>query len=174
MRRTVHIHLTALAVVVLLVANWSAAANAAGTAEKKITVSAPVEEVWQIVRLHTDASRKVLSCNIRKDVIVETFRALPVIGDADCVYEESQSGNSMEYKLIRSNKLKEFSGRWTLTSISKNETEVDLTSTVETGLHIPFADKVTANALGKMVGKRLSDLKENAERNNSRTIASIP
>src|SRR5688572_23566604 len=58
---------------------------------------------------------KVLDSQPDHALLEETFKGLPIIGDAVCVYEEHYDANRrIDYHLVRSDKFKAFEGGWEL------------------------------------------------------------
>jgi hypothetical protein len=112
----------------------------------------------------TDGSVKVLETNPEHSVLEETFKGLPIIGDAVCVYEERYDQNRrIDYHLLRSDKFKAFEGGWELAPAPDGSTLVKLRHYTDTGLRIPFARQITDGATMKDIQKRLSVLKQQAE-----------
>lgn len=137
-----------------------------------VTVNARPGLVFEAIRMQrtTDPARKVISSSGNEIVIDEHFHGLPVIGRARCTYKEIESPpERLEYCLIDSDKFKTFAGSWTLSpSADGQSTEVRLTTSLETGLRLPFAKQLTNTHALKDVQRRLHRVKTHAEEQEKR------
>jgi hypothetical protein len=68
----------------------------------------------------------------------------------------------IDYSMITSNQFKTFEGSWVLTPDGEN-TIVDLTSSLDPGLRVPFWKEITKMATMKHIKKRLADVQHDAE-----------
>src|ERR1700728_4639971 len=104
-------------------------------------VKAPPKVVWDAIRDQRKADtehRKVISYHDNEATIEEKFPGLPIIGAATCLYKECEVPlKRIDYSMISSDKFKSFAGSWVLTQDGDN-TIVDLTSSLDPGLRVPF------------------------------------
>jgi len=122
--------------------------------------------VWEAIRHQrkTDAEhRKVISYHDNEATIEEKFPGLPIIGAATCLYKEYEVPlKRIDYSMINSNQFKTFEGSWVLTPDGEN-TIVDLSSSLDPGLRVPFWREITKMATMKHIRKRLDDVQHDAE-----------
>lgn len=116
-------------------------------------------------RIEDPGGTKELSRSENEILVEETFFNLPVIGRAMCTYKETYRDNSVEYKMVTSNRFKSFQGSWTLKP-DKNgsDTYVELSSFVDTGLCVPMGRQITNFVTLRDVKERLLFVKHSAER----------
>jgi len=104
-------------------------------------------------------------------VVEETFSGIPLIGATKCLLQEDSEvpGKRMDFCLLRSDKLKQFKGSWTLTPCADGkQTSIRLTTYCDSG--VPFARNITNSTMFKNERVRLANLKELAE--SMQTVAS--
>jgi hypothetical protein len=115
---------------------------------------------------------KVLESAEDHALLEESFKGLPIIGDAVCVYEERYAPHQrIDYHLVRSDKFKAFEGGWELVPNNDGSTSVTLRHYTDTGLRIPFIRQITDSATMKDIEKRLSDLKQQSEAKHNHQAA---
>lgn len=166
----------------LLVAYLSTYAAAAQGAEKKtgtggatarVNITAPVGVVWDVVHIERASDpdliySKVLERNGNKVVLEQKFSSVPILGEAVCqLAQEETPLKRIDYSLMRSNKYKEMCGSWVFTEMPDGSTQLELCSTVDTG--IPLAKGLVHMMLKDKLQKRLERIKKASE---SREIAS--
>lgn len=133
-----------------------------------MVIKAKPELVWDAIqgqRKSDHEHRKLVSYQNEEAVIEEKFGGLPVIGEATCLYKECEIPlKRIDYSLISSDRFKTFEGSWTLTpSQDGQNTTLNLSSSADPGLRIPFWKELTKMATTKHVKKRLEDVRHDAE-----------
>lgn len=131
--------------------------------ESKV-ISAPIRVVWEAVKaqkVNDPEHRRVISTKGSVSVVEEKFSHIPVLGTATCQYsQEELSGNRLEYKMISSDKFVAFEGQWELKPTADGQTSVTLSSFVDSGLRLPFADKITRANTKRSVSARLVEVEQ--------------
>jgi hypothetical protein len=131
--------------------------------ESKV-ISAPLKTVWQAVKAqktNDPEHRRVISTNGTVSVVEEKFSHIPVLGTVTCQYSQAEiAGNKLEYKMISSDKFVAFEGEWELKQLADGQTSVTLSSFVDSGLKLPFADKITRSNTKRSVTARLSEIEQ--------------
>ena len=134
----------------------------------QMVVHADAAHVWHAIRALRDddpESVKMISQAPGEDVLEETFEDLPIIGKATCRYKETYKPyERIEYRMIQSDHFKAFEGSWVLTPMGNGEqTQVELSSYIDTGLVLPFAHQLTNMSTLRNVHKRLDEVKKAVE-----------
>jgi hypothetical protein len=131
---------------------------------QQAVLNAPVRVVWDALRkerMNDPQHRQILSSGGGDYVVKENFEHLPVVGQATCIYKEHEVPMSkLQYQMVTSDKLKAFEGVWVLTPRAGNQTVLQLSSRIETGISMPFSRQITRDATMKSIDRRLSDIKE--------------
>lgn len=131
--------------------------------ESKV-ISAPLKTVWEAVKAqkaNDPEHRRVISTNGPVSVVEEKFSHIPVLGTVTCQYSQQEfSGNKLEYKMISSDKFVAFEGEWELKQMADGQTSVKLSSFVDSGLKLPFADKITRANTKRSVTARLIEIEQ--------------
>jgi hypothetical protein len=129
--------------------------------QESIVVPATTQFIYRAIQKarNTGGSRKLVSYKNNQAVVEELFDGLPLIGTANCTYKEVEtSPTRIDYSLLRSDKLARFDGAWILTAENDGRTKITLSSTTVCGIHLPFADKLTAQAALKRIERRLQEI----------------
>jgi hypothetical protein len=138
-------------------------------------ISAPLNTVWEAVKaqkINDPVNRHVLSTSGPVSVVEETFNHVPVLGTVTCQYTQHElPGNKLEYKMTNSNKFVAFEGEWKLTKLADGQTSVTLSSFVDSGLKLPFADKITRMSTKKSVTARLTEIEQWVDKDKKSHIA---
>jgi hypothetical protein len=132
-----------------------------------IVVNEPQDITFKAIeRLRTTVKhRKLESYNPPVAIIREQFPSLPLIGERTCLYKEVEDApNRIEYSLIKGDNVKEFKGVWSLKPLSKNSTEVTLTTYADAGVRIPFWKEISKEATTRVVHQRLRELQLEAHK----------
>lgn len=137
-----------------------------------VILDAPPTQVWDAIkaaRASDPAHRHVVSSNGPDYVIEETFNKIPMLGQVSCKYAEHEvADKKLQYKMISSDKFIAFNGEWELNSIgSGKQTALTLTSFVDTGCKLPFADKITRDSTKKSIDGRLAAVKNELTRSKT-------
>jgi hypothetical protein len=131
-------------------------------------IDQPVEVVWQAIqamRTNDPEHRKLLSYSHNEAIIEEKFGSIPLIGDTICTYKESElPPNQIKYALLKSDHFRTFEGSWTLTPIGDDKTRVELTSTLDPGVRVPFWREISRNTTSNSVRHRLEALARQAQK----------
>lgn len=131
-----------------------------------VEVNAPPKAVYDALRKHrlVTPGRKVVSYKNGQAVINEQFENLPIIGKADVTYVEEEKPNEIEYKLIKSDKIKRFDGSWKIMPEEGGKrTMLQLITHTDTGMRVPFSATITKNNTKKRSQQRLAEIKRLAE-----------
>ena len=126
-------------------------------------INAPLCKVWEAIKASrlNDPNRKMISSVGTEYVVSEKFDSIPMLGTVTCTYSEHEVGSKrLEYKMLSSDKFIAFEGYWLLAPCDHGQhTSVTLNAFTDTGLHIPFAAKITRGTTTEQVEKRLSGVK---------------
>lgn len=146
----------------------SAFADETKAVRQSTVINEPIAVVWRAIqRLRTadQEHRKLISYQNNQAVIEERFFGLPIIGDATCIYKESEVPlDTINYCLIRSDRFKVFEGSWKVAAINDKKTSVCLTSSCDPGLRIPFWKEISHAATVRNVKHRLEELDSQAHK----------
>lgn len=141
--------------------------SSAATVTESVQVTASPKAVWEALRKHRliTPGRKLVSYKENQAVISEEFVKLPVLGSANILYTETEHPMSeIDYKLIRSDKIKQFEGSWKLLPTDdRKHTLLQLTTRTDTGIHMPFSGMLTRKNTRQRAKQRLSEIKALAE-----------
>jgi len=144
-----------------------------------VVVNEPQDITFKAIeRLRTTVkNRKLESYNPPVAIIREQFPSLPLIGERTCLYKEVEDApNRIEYSLIKGDNVKEFKGVWSLKPLSKNSTEVTLTTYADAGVRIPFWKEISKETATRVVHERLRELQLEAHKlakeNSEKEVAS--
>lgn len=137
--------------------------------KKSITVKAPQNEVWEALlsyRTADPSKRKVISTEGAKTVMEEEFPGVPVVGSTRIVYSEIETPfERIDFQLVESKQVSVFEGAVTLAASKDGKsTVVEITSTLDTALPLPFKDQVLSSQAAKDIDKRLEYLRKKAEK----------
>ena len=134
--------------------------------KKSVSVNASREAVWNAIKSYRQAEpgkRKTLSDDEGRAVIEESFGGVPVIGSSRVVYEEVETLHErIDYRLVRSEIISKFEGSWKLTE-EGSKTSVELTTTIDIAIAVPFKDKLLVGQAEQDMDRRLKYVKEKAE-----------
>lgn len=141
-----------------------------GVVSKELVDATP-EEVFRAIRSYrrSDASkRSVVEEKTGEATIHEQFSDIPILGQVECTYVEKEVPYSrIDYKMLTSEKLKVFEGCWQLTPMSDGkQTLVRLMSYLNTDINVPMKEFLTHLSMHSDIHKRLSFVKEQAEKYN--------
>lgn len=139
-----------------------------GVVSKELVKATP-EEVFRAIRTYrrSDAAkRSVVEEKTGEATIHEMFSDVPILGQVECTYVEKEVPYSrIDYKMINSQKLKVFEGCWQLTPMEDGkETLVRLMSYLNTDLNVPMKEFLQHLSMHNDIHKRLSFVKEQAEK----------
>jgi hypothetical protein len=132
-----------------------------------ILINAAPQVVWSAIKDPRSGEafhRRIVSSNIKGAVVEEKFAGIPVLGETTCLISEETEVpfKEIDFSLLRSDKLKQFKGSWTLlSSADGRQTNITLTTFCDSG--IPFSRDITNATISKNQRLRLEDLKELAE-----------
>lgn len=132
-----------------------------------IVVNEPQDITFKAIgRLRTtDKNRTLESYKPPVAIIREQFPKLPLIGDRTCLYKEvEQAPNRIEYSLIKGDNVKEFKGVWSLKPLSKDSTEVTLSTYADAGVRMPFWRELSKETAMRTVHQRLRELQVQAHK----------
>jgi len=140
-------------------------------------VHARAQAVYRAIQHARTASgcRKLVSYKNHRAIIEEDFTGLPILGTAHCTYQEVEtSASRIDYALISSDKLTKFEGAWVLTPVDNGkQTLVELISTTEANLKLPFADRLTLQSTNRHIAQRLHEIAASAEA-EAADVAALP
>jgi len=131
-------------------------------------IDEPTTVVWRAIqnlRTADKQRRRLVSYENNEAIIEERFPALPIVGEATCLYKEREvPEKEINFSLISSDHFKVFEGTWSLERLSDGRTKVSLSSNLDTGLRIPFWREITRAATSRSVKHRLQELSEQAHK----------
>lgn len=133
-----------------------------------IVVNASPHQVFQAIkqsRYQEPERRKVIESDSSSAILEESFKNLPIIGDAMCRYKEIEVDNQrIDYQILSSDKFKQFIGAWELEPINNGTaTRLKLSSYVEAHLKVPFWKQISAMGTKKDIRRRLNNIKQSVE-----------
>ncbi|MBX9687593.1 MAG: hypothetical protein K2X27_12875 [Candidatus Obscuribacterales bacterium] len=132
-----------------------------------IVVKAKPQHVWEAIQHQrkADDHRKLISYDGVAATLHETFAALPIVGEASCVYVENESTplERIDYALIKSDHFHVFQGSWILAPGKDGSTTVMLSNEIDPGIRVPFWQDITKMAASRMVKRRLDAICAYAE-----------
>ena len=134
----------------------------------KVVIKATPKEVFEAIRSYRKAEplkRKVLEEKKNCSTIKETFPGVPILGDVECTYQETEEPYSrIDFQLLSSNKLKVFEGNWQISPLGDGKTTlVKLTSFLDSDADLPAKDFLQHLQTHQDIHKRLSFVKKLAE-----------
>ncbi|HEY9791761.1 MAG TPA: SRPBCC family protein [Candidatus Obscuribacterales bacterium] len=138
-------------------------------ASASVLINASPEVVWKAVheeRLHDPdlAYAKILGKRGNSSTMEEKFVSVPILGEVIAVLQENETPlKRIDYSLIRSDKFKRMEGSWSLTPVcGGKQTLLQLSSFLDVG--VPFSQPFVRNATSRKIDRRLSNVKQVAER----------
>ncbi len=106
--------------------------------QESVVVNAPQNQVWNTI---TNANRFDASISEEKTneaIVEQEFKSLPVFGTCHTTMRVTAvPRTSINYKMIKSNRLKDMAGGWTLKATGPEKTKLTLESYVDPGLPVP-------------------------------------
>jgi hypothetical protein len=137
-----------------------------------VVLDASPTEVWDAIKAarSCDPAHRHVVSNIGPDYVVEeTFNKIPMLGNVSCKYKEHEiADKKLQYSLISSDKFVAFNGEWELCPLnSGKQTALKLSSFVDTGIKLPFADKITRDSTKKSIDGRLAEVKNELTRSKT-------
>jgi len=141
-----------------------------------VVVNASPKSVWDAIRSPNPAfdHRKVLSVGNGEALVEETFDDLPIIHSSICVIKEIETPyRRIDYVMVKSDKLKALAGSWIITPLKDGRTTVELQSSLDSGVHMPFARKIADDVTLKKCKQRLALVKEIAETSEHRVASKL-
>lgn len=129
-------------------------------------VNAPAKCVYEAVQHIRNAPGHILESYDGKTAVVkENWTGLPLIGEAICVYQETEvSDKQIDYRLVSSDKITKFEGSWTFEPIDGGKkTLVKLSTTTEANIKLPFSQLVTDHNAAKRAACRVREAAKAAE-----------
>jgi hypothetical protein len=156
------------AMLVLLACTQVQAGKPGKPLSASIEIAAPPKTVYEAIQKTRDSvemHRKLLSYDGRLARIKENLENVPIYGDVECIWEETEIPfERIDYTMVSSDKFKSGSGSWILTpSVDHKSTTLELQSYLDTGLHLPFAGEITKMGAAKDNKIRLQRIKQVAE-----------
>ena len=133
-----------------------------------IVVNGSPHQVFQAIkqsRYQEPGRRKVVASDSSSAILEESFKNLPIVGDAICRYKETEILNErIDYQIMNSDKFKAFDGAWELEPLDGGKaTRLKLSSYVESYLKVPFWKQLTAMNTKRDIKRRLNNIKQNVE-----------
>jgi hypothetical protein len=144
---------------------------------EKIQINADSKTVFEAIKASRNSEalhRKCLLTTTNGAIVEENLQDIPVLGNVHCLWSEREiSSERIDYELTQSDKFIAGSGSYIISPSSKNGlTTLELQSHVDSGLHIPFAHEICTAATRHDMKTRLHLLKQIAERDQHKKIAS--
>jgi hypothetical protein len=140
-----------------------------------VLIKAPADVVWETIKKQRELDpdmeySNTLSRNGNDAVIEQKFTGLPIWGSTTNVISEHETPFSrVDYKLIKSDKLKKLEGSWVLTPAENGaSTSLSLSSHLDVG--IPFTGGIAKKMATKLVNKRLTNVKILAEQTQRKIV----
>jgi coenzyme Q-binding protein COQ10 len=129
---------------------------------RTVVYSAKPETVYKAIQaIRSMPPRKLLSYKNGKAIIADVFPGLPVVGDTDCTYQETEtSPTQIDYTMIESEKLSSFDGSWILTPQPDGKTKLTLIMATACHIPIPFVGMVVTGVEKKIADARLKQISE--------------
>ncbi len=135
---------------------------------ERIQIDAKPQAVFETLRKYRTCDlhhRKLVSYDGKKALIDESIDGVPVYGKVHCLWEEKEVPyQRIDYTLVNSDKFAGGSGSYViLASREDGKVTLELESSLESGLHLPFASEISQGAERKDMKARLSLIKRMAE-----------
>jgi hypothetical protein len=132
----------------------------------KISIKAPLAKVWEVCGDSKNFDSKIQSSTADGAIVEQRFGHIPILGETTATVKATTVPmQRLEYRMIRSDRLKALSGTWILTPINANSTNLQISSYVDPGLPVPRF-LINRFVLGK-VRSRLQKIKRLAESSTS-------
>lgn len=133
---------------------------------EKIVIKAPPETVFEAIRKQRVSRRHTVeSYDGTIAVVKESMEGIPVYGNVECIWQETESPYSrIDFKMLSSTKFKESYGAFILVPSNDGQsTTLELQAHMDAGLNIPFAAEMTKASTVKDSKLRLEKIKKVAE-----------
>jgi hypothetical protein len=128
----------AAALMVLALVSVPSGAESGRGVSGQMTVDAPPAQVWKVLTTTGNFDDKVKSVNGDEAIVEQKFATLPLMGSATVVVKARvKNMERIDFDMIRSDRLKGFSGSWSISPLSATTTRLHLRMDVDTGLPIP-------------------------------------
>jgi len=135
--------------------------------KRSLTINAPIETVFKVIMSYKESDpkkRRVLSSTPENSVVEEIFQGPPLVGNSRVVYNETPTSDSrIEFSLVESDKLSVFQGSWELFDTGNGSTRVEVESSLDISIPIPFKESFLKAEAEKDIDQRLAYIKKNAE-----------
>lgn len=160
--RKLTIFATLICAIFLPAGAWAADKGVSAT----VLIKAPAAAVWDSIGDTKHFDSKIDRRNPNEATVEQKFHVIPMLGETTAVIKVTAVPKQrIDYKLIKSDKLKDLSGSWTLTEISPTTTKLQLSSRVDLGLPVPHF--LVNRFVAQKVRVRLQKVKKLAEANAS-------
>jgi hypothetical protein len=155
----------------------AASAKSKMLTSEKIEINADEKTVFEAIKKYRNSEalhRKCLSSTANSAIIEENLCDIPVFGNVHCLWAEKEiSSERIDYEMTQSDKFVSGCGSYIISPASKKGlTTLELQSHIDSGLHIPFAHEIGAVAAHHDMKLRLHLLKQIAESDQHKKIAS--
>jgi hypothetical protein len=167
---------TIFLLIVLLSLSLPALANDEVGITEKVVINATPEIVFDALRKERDsaeAHRKTISYDGKIAKVDEHAQDVPVFGKVHCVMQETEHPYTrLDYTMLESDHFKSMSGHYILSPSADNKsTTLELQSSVDPGIRIPFAGAIARMGQRKSAKERLVRIKSVAEKESQSGIA---
>lgn len=125
-------------------------------------IRAPQAVVWSVIVNAKEFDSTIEGESVDGAVVEQRFTKLPVFGQMAVTFKVTVVPQErLDFKMVRSNCMKDFSGRWLVTPIDDSTTRVDMRCFVDPGLAVP--QFIVNQFLSGKLRKRLLKIKKLAE-----------
>ncbi|MBS1957697.1 MAG: SRPBCC family protein [Cyanobacteria bacterium SZAS-4] len=153
------------ALIVLTVASPGLAKCKAVTESLKIEASPQaVFQAIQGYRTSTLHHRKLVSYDGTSAVVDEQLEGVPVLGNVHCTWVEKEVPyQRIDYTMLKSDKFVAGSGSYVIVPHGTDSVTLELSTAVDSGVKIPFANEIGSVAARKDMKMRLQSIKHLSE-----------
>lgn len=135
-----------------------------------VIVNADSKAVWKTLSTMGNFDDKLQSVNGNEAVVEQKFKSLPLLGVATVLLRANvKPMERIDFQMIKSDKLKDFSGSWSISPLDDRRTKLNLTMNVDPGLPVPrfLVNKFIAGKVRSRL-KKVKVLAESSVRKQAR------
>lgn len=101
-------------------------------------VNAPKETVWKTLTTVGNFDDKLISENGNEAIVEQKFKSLPMLSAIVIIVKAKVTPQEhIDFEMVKSERMKAFAGRYTLSAVDPKHTKVHLTMYIDPGLPVP-------------------------------------
>lgn len=132
-----------------------------------VKIDASPEAVFQALQGYRNSNvyhRKLVSYDGKSAVVDEQLEGVPVLGNVRCTWVEKEVPyQRIDYTMMKSDKFVSGSGSYVIVPNGAESVTLELSTQVDSGVKIPFANEIGAAAAHKDMKARLQAIKRLSE-----------